>query len=64
VSQAVVKQTLDTAIQMDAQMQAAATQTKRANLAQFRLQDVDFTRQSVSTMESGEWIGGMVEVPG
>jgi hypothetical protein len=62
VSQAVVKQTLDTAIQMDAQMQAA-TQTKRANLAQFRLQDVDFTRQSVSTMESGEWIGGMVEVP-
>jgi hypothetical protein len=62
VSQAVVKQTLDTAIQVDAQMQAA-TQTKRANLAQFRLQDVDFTRQSVRTMESGEWIGGMVEVP-
>jgi hypothetical protein len=62
VSQAVVKQTLDTAIQMDAQMQAA-TQTKRANLAQFRLRDVDFTRQSVSTMESGEWIGRMVEVP-
>jgi hypothetical protein len=58
-----VKQTLDTAIQMDAQKQAA-TQTKRANLAQFRLQDVDFTRQSVSTMESGEWIDGMVEVPG